>query len=200
MQESHPSEPIDSSLDDISRHNESMDLDGASNDAQTLILGDVAGPLELGGQGVQVVSAASTPAVGHKFPLPTLPLPSKMHVKHRYDPLLVQLTRLLMKDGKLSKAQRVQFLTHFQLPDTVMANILGAGYGHDSELPAHRTATQDQSRSSPPSGITAFNTPPSRPDPLPSTSNRLRRPTCEDPVHVGNSRRRNHARHTGTAD
>lgn len=44
---------------------------------------------------------------GHKFGLPELPLPSEKHVKHRYDPIVDQMTRLLMKDGKLGKAQRV---------------------------------------------------------------------------------------------
>ncbi|KAK3332043.1 ribosomal protein S7 domain-containing protein [Cercophora scortea] len=47
------------------------------------------------------------PAVdGHKYGLPDLPLPSEMHMKHRYDPAIVQFTKLLMQDGKLSKAQR----------------------------------------------------------------------------------------------
>lgn len=54
------------------------------------------------------VSASSSlvPAnVGHKFPLPTLPLPSNAHKDYRYDPVVKQLTNLLMKDGKLSVAQ-----------------------------------------------------------------------------------------------
>ncbi|KAK3381623.1 ribosomal protein S7 domain-containing protein [Podospora didyma] len=47
------------------------------------------------------------PAIeGHKFGLPELPLPSPMHMKHRYDPVVLQITKLLMRDGKLSKAQR----------------------------------------------------------------------------------------------
>ena len=48
------------------------------------------------------------PAVeGHKFGLPELPLPSEKHAKHRYDEIVDQVTRLIMKDGKLAKAQRV---------------------------------------------------------------------------------------------
>ncbi|KAK0628856.1 ribosomal protein S7 domain-containing protein [Bombardia bombarda] len=43
---------------------------------------------------------------GHKYGLPELPIPSEMHMKHRYDPVVVQITKLLMWDGKLSKAQR----------------------------------------------------------------------------------------------
>ncbi|KAL9103585.1 MAG: hypothetical protein Q9163_001387 [Psora crenata] len=43
---------------------------------------------------------------GHVFGLPTLPLPSKMHLKRRYDPIVHQVTNLLMRDGKLSNAQR----------------------------------------------------------------------------------------------
>ena len=47
---------------------------------------------------------------GHKFGLPTLPLSSDMHMKHRYEPVVAQVTNLLMRDGKLSKAQRVSLL------------------------------------------------------------------------------------------
>jgi hypothetical protein len=46
-------------------------------------------------------------AAGHKFGLPSLPLPSNTHLKHRYDPLVEQVTKLLMRHGKLSVAQRV---------------------------------------------------------------------------------------------
>ncbi|KAK4100516.1 ribosomal protein S7 [Parathielavia hyrcaniae] len=47
------------------------------------------------------------PAVeGHKYGLPELPLPTDKHTKHRYDAVIQQITRLLMKDGKLAKAQR----------------------------------------------------------------------------------------------
>ena len=54
---------------------------------------------------------------GHIFGLPELPLPSTAHIKHRYDPVIKQVTNLLMQDGKLSVAQRVRpsvslFLTH----------------------------------------------------------------------------------------
>ena len=45
---------------------------------------------------------------GHIFGLPELPLPSTSHIKHRYDPVVHQVTNLLMRDGKLSKAQRVR--------------------------------------------------------------------------------------------
>lgn len=44
---------------------------------------------------------------GHRFGLPELPIPSAAHMKHRYDPVVHQVTNLLMKDGKLSVAQRV---------------------------------------------------------------------------------------------
>jgi small subunit ribosomal protein S7 len=44
---------------------------------------------------------------GYKFKLPDLPLPPGMNQKSRYDPIIEQVTKLLMKDGKLSKAQTV---------------------------------------------------------------------------------------------
>jgi small subunit ribosomal protein S7 len=46
---------------------------------------------------------------GLKFEMPTLPLPKDGHVKHRYDPVLEQVTNLLMRHGKKSVAQRVGY-------------------------------------------------------------------------------------------
>ncbi len=44
---------------------------------------------------------------GHKFGIPETPWQEHMHLKDRYSPVLAQLTRLIMRHGKLSKAQRV---------------------------------------------------------------------------------------------
>lgn len=54
--------------------------------------------------GLKVVGSGE----GHKFPLPELPLPWYMQMKNRYHPVLAQVSRLLMRDGKLSKAQSVR--------------------------------------------------------------------------------------------
>ncbi|TWU77712.1 hypothetical protein ED733_008424 [Metarhizium rileyi] len=43
---------------------------------------------------------------GHKFGLPKKPYPEGFNMKQRYHPVLEQLTRLLMRHGKLSVAQR----------------------------------------------------------------------------------------------
>ncbi|KAL8982389.1 MAG: hypothetical protein Q9205_003088 [Flavoplaca limonia] len=43
---------------------------------------------------------------GHTFELPALPLAANMHMKYRYAPIVKQVTNLLMRDGKLSVAQR----------------------------------------------------------------------------------------------
>ncbi|GAB7364093.1 hypothetical protein MBLNU230_g4645t1 [Neophaeotheca triangularis] len=43
---------------------------------------------------------------GHKFPLPELPLPANLGKDYRYDPIVSQVTNLLMRDGKLAAAQR----------------------------------------------------------------------------------------------
>ncbi|MCJ1470160.1 hypothetical protein MMC07_008805 [Pseudocyphellaria aurata] len=43
---------------------------------------------------------------GHEFELPSLPLPRDFVMKYRYDPIIKQFTNLMMRDGKLSKAQR----------------------------------------------------------------------------------------------
>lgn len=42
-----------------------------------------------------------------KFDLPELPLPERMHLKRRDEPFIDQMTKLLMRSGKLSAAQRV---------------------------------------------------------------------------------------------
>jgi hypothetical protein len=44
---------------------------------------------------------------GHKFGLPEAPLVRTDHLKSRYDPVVDQLTKRLMRSGKLSTAQRV---------------------------------------------------------------------------------------------
>ncbi|KAL8768356.1 MAG: hypothetical protein Q9209_005390 [Squamulea sp. 1 TL-2023] len=60
---------------------------------------------------------------GHKFELPALPLATNMHLKYRYAPIVKQVTNLLMRDGKLSVAQRnmAMILNHLRTasPPTV---------------------------------------------------------------------------------
>ncbi|CAK4031040.1 related to 30S ribosomal S7 [Lecanosticta acicola] len=43
---------------------------------------------------------------GHKYPLPTLPLPGNLRKDKRYDAIVDQVTNLMMIDGKKSVAQR----------------------------------------------------------------------------------------------
>lgn len=45
--------------------------------------------------------------LGHKWPLPQKPYPDGFNVKKRYHPVVEQVTRLMMRDGKLAAAQRV---------------------------------------------------------------------------------------------
>lgn len=57
---------------------------------------------------VNLNPSATTPAVpGVKFGLPSLPLPKGSNVKKRYDPVVDQVTNLLMRHGRKSVAQRV---------------------------------------------------------------------------------------------
>ncbi len=44
---------------------------------------------------------------GHIYELPSLPFPRNMHLKRREDPLVEQFTKLILKSGRLSRAQRV---------------------------------------------------------------------------------------------
>lgn len=45
---------------------------------------------------------------GHKFGLPTLPIPPRANLHHRYEPIVEQLTGLLIRHGKKGVAQRVR--------------------------------------------------------------------------------------------
>jgi small subunit ribosomal protein S7 len=75
-----------------------------------------------GGHGTDPVTVDT---VGHKYGLPELPLPKNANFKYRYDPIVDQITNLLMKDGKLSVAQRVgssAFL--FSFCDAVLRKLL----------------------------------------------------------------------------
>ena len=45
---------------------------------------------------------------GHIFGLPSLPIPSNANFKYRYDPIVKQVTGLIMQHGKLGVAQRVR--------------------------------------------------------------------------------------------
>jgi hypothetical protein len=50
--------------------------------------------------------------VGHKFPLPNrTDWKVTDHLRRRYDPVVNQMTRMLMRDGKLSVAQKVALLS-----------------------------------------------------------------------------------------
>lgn len=80
---------------------------------EALYEGGVIPPASTGNEAVdQLAQAASGLEIvgreGHKFPLPELPIPWYMQMKNRYHPVLAQLSRLLMREGKLSKAQSVR--------------------------------------------------------------------------------------------
>lgn len=46
---------------------------------------------------------------GHKFPLPSAARTSRLdHLRKRYDPVVDQVTKSLMRHGKLSEAQKVR--------------------------------------------------------------------------------------------
>ncbi|KAG4034163.1 hypothetical protein MFRU_003g01380 [Monilinia fructicola] len=49
---------------------------------------------------------------GHRFGLPELPIPSNNNLKYRYDPVVSQVTNMMMKHGKKSVAQRVGSICH----------------------------------------------------------------------------------------
>ena len=72
---------------------------------------------------VDFQSASKAPTTpGLKFEMPSLPLPKDGHVKHRHDPIVDQVTNLLMRHGKKSVAERVgQPSTNNNLQSTNLA-------------------------------------------------------------------------------
>ncbi|KAH7396818.1 ribosomal protein S7 domain-containing protein [Phaeosphaeria sp. MPI-PUGE-AT-0046c] len=97
------------------------------------------GGLDMGLVDVQSISTA--PAVpGLKFEMPSLPIPKDGHVKHRYDPVVEQVTNLLMRHGKKSVAQSnmaliLQHLRTSPIPTINPAKPLLPGAPPPSHLP-----------------------------------------------------------------
>ncbi|KAG8169944.1 hypothetical protein KVR01_000689 [Diaporthe batatas] len=67
-------------------------------------------PGELALSQLELTAIGLNPFGGFKFGEPEVPVgklhETKFHMKHRYEEGIIQLTKLLMRDGKLSKAQR----------------------------------------------------------------------------------------------
>ncbi|KAJ4984157.1 37S ribosomal protein S7, mitochondrial [Stagonosporopsis vannaccii] len=90
---------------------------------------------------VDLEAASKLPVTpGLKFEAPTLPLPQGNHVKHRYDPVVDQVTNLLMQHGKKGAAQRqmavvLQHLRTSPIPTINPARPLLPGAPPPSHLP-----------------------------------------------------------------
>ena len=76
---------------------------------------------------------AALEGLGHKFGLPELPLPSNNNLKHRYDPVVNQVTNLLMRHGKKGVAQRVglSVFPWFCLASSLLRKCLFMSKGND---------------------------------------------------------------------
>ncbi|KAK7179778.1 hypothetical protein DPSP01_003252 [Paraphaeosphaeria sporulosa] len=85
-----------------------------SYSTSTTPIGGGSGAFDMG-----LMSMTSPPAEavapGLKFEMPVLPLPKDGHLKHRYDPVVDQVTNLLMRHGMKSVAQRNMALILQQL-------------------------------------------------------------------------------------
>ena len=77
-----------------------------------------------GGMDMGLVDLQSVPKMpvtpGLKFEMPSLPLPKDGHVKHRHDPVVDQVTNLIMRHGKKSVAERVG--QHFHIRNQEIIN------------------------------------------------------------------------------
>lgn len=104
--------------------------DGALTDAQEEILyreGSILTPQEAAAMSKKMTTTPSSELEdienpGHKFPLPTIPYPEGINVKARYHPVLEQLSRLIMRDGKLAAAQRVCLSWQKNLSSRILTN------------------------------------------------------------------------------
>ncbi|KAF7552450.1 hypothetical protein G7Z17_g4324 [Cylindrodendrum hubeiense] len=88
---------------------------------------------------------------GHKFGLPRRPWPEGFNQKKRYHPVLEQITRLLMRDGKLSVAQRnmatvMNFLRTAPAPIYSPKFPLLPGTPPAAHLPSPASATRREER------------------------------------------------------
>ncbi|KNG44857.1 universal stress protein [Stemphylium lycopersici] len=73
---------------------------------------------------VDFQNASKAPATpGLKYEMPSLPLPKDGHVKHRHDPVVDQVTNLLMRHGKKSVAERNMALILQHLRTSPIPNI-----------------------------------------------------------------------------
>ncbi|KAI0998878.1 hypothetical protein K3495_g9318 [Podosphaera aphanis] len=81
---------------------------GKNDDASTSLHNLLAlNKLQNASDGLSIDDGIHDPLVhGHKFGLPELPIPKDANFKYRSDPIVLQVTNLLMKDGKKSVAQR----------------------------------------------------------------------------------------------
>jgi small subunit ribosomal protein S7 len=82
------------------------DIDGAKASAETMTFENLLamGQMQNIANGGRASDAVT---VGQNYGLPDLPLPPTSNLHYRYDPVISQVTNLLMKHGKLSVAQRV---------------------------------------------------------------------------------------------
>ena len=95
---------------------ESTDKSASENEnttfANLLALGQMQN-IANGGHATDAVEFAD-----HIYVLPELPIPSELNMKQRYDPVVQQVTNLIMQHGKKSVAQRVG------LPNSSLCNSL----------------------------------------------------------------------------
>jgi small subunit ribosomal protein S7 len=99
--------------------------------------------------------ASDVETPGHLFELPNLPLPSTSNLKHRYDPVVEQVTKLIMRHGKLSVAQRVSLsILSFPIPSSANAAELPE-HVYDTEPPANFLSPKPQPLPTSPPRVTS---------------------------------------------
>ncbi|TVY19903.1 Mitochondrial 37S ribosomal protein S7 [Lachnellula arida] len=116
------------------------DIGGAKASAETMTFENLfaMGQMENIANGGLASDPVAT--IGHKYGLPELPLPPTSNLHYRYDPVVNQVTNLLMKHGKLSAAQRNMafILNHLRTappPTPNPSRPLLPGSPHPSHLP-----------------------------------------------------------------
>lgn len=103
LKASKPSNSRSYSTTAVQRQELSHDLSSSSQLPDPAIIGN-------GNSLIQSPSTEQQDQPGQKFGLPSLPLPPNRNLHRRYEPIVEQLTGLLIQHGKKGVAQRVSSL------------------------------------------------------------------------------------------
>lgn len=131
----------------------------------------------------QVDHGAAEKLTGLKFPMPE-ELPKTENFRTRYEPLLEQFTKLLMEDGKLSRAQKVFLPLFSQLTQLIKGDANSTEYELHPRPTSHLVPSPTKPQTSSPSWPSRSSAS-SQPRSLSYSHRGLRCPVDQDPQPEG---------------